>query len=363
MPFDDLRDFLHFLEDKAELARISREVDDASYEVSAILDKLSKKRGKAVIFENLKNCKMPLCSNILGSLKRVSMAIEAPEEDLFSVWKKKKTSSWPVPRSVSDGPCKEFIIRKEEVNLSKYPILRWNPLDGGPYITLGVLMSKDPETGDRNAGIYRLIVQGKNQLGVNMLPRKHITIHYNKAEAKGFPLEVAVVVGLDPSIILAAATRLKLGEDELAFAGALRNEPVKLIRCETIDVEVPASAEIVIEGKIPPRIRAKEGPFGEYTGYYGAAHDMPIIEIEAITQRTHPIYQATFTGKPPKEEHIMASVCGSEEDQSPKGWHNVSYQAYRFLSHINRRFTGMPIRLPDEDIEKVTKQWNEYGLE
>lgn len=358
-----MRAFLNYLEENAQLSRISREVDDKSYEVSVILDELAKKRGKAVVFERLKNSRMPLCSNVLGSLERLAMALETTEQNIFSEWEKRKMSNWPVPQIVSNGPCKESVIKKEDVDLFKYPVLKWNPLDGGPYITLGVLISKHPETNDRNAGIYRLMVQRKDQLGVNILPRKHIAVHYNKAEANDEPLEVAVAIGLDPAIILAGATRLKLGEDELAFAGALRNEPVKLVRCETIDVEVPASAEIVIEGKMPPRTRAMEGPFGEYTGYYGIAHEMPIIKIEAITQRAHPIYQATYTGKPLKEEHVMTSVCGPEGDQPPKGWHTLTYQAYRFISGINRRLTNKPIKLPDTDIEKVTKQWREYGLE
>jgi 4-hydroxy-3-polyprenylbenzoate decarboxylase len=363
IPFEDLRAFLDYLEEKDQLSRISRGVDDKSYEVSAILDILAKKRGKAVVFEKLGNTKMPLCSNVLGSHKRLAMALETTEHDLFSEWKKRKMSNWPVPQIVSDGPCKESVIRKEDIDLSKYPILKWNPLDGGPYITLGVLISKHPETNDRNAGIYRLMVQRKNQLGVNTLPRKHITVHYNKAETNDEPLEVAVAIGLDPAIILAAATRLKLGEDELAFAGALRNEPVKLVRCETINVEVPASAEIVIEGKMPPRTRAMEGPFGEYTGYYGIAQEMPIIEIEAITQRANPIYQATYTGKPPKEEHVMTAVCGPEGDRPPRGWHTLTYHAYRFISGINRRLKQEPIRLPNASIKNVIRQWKEYGLE
>jgi len=363
IPFEDLRAFMNCLEKRDRLSRISRQVDDKSCEVSVILEKLAKKRGKAVLFENLKNSSMPLCCNVLGSLERLSMALETTEHDLFSEWNKRKTSSWPAPQIVSNGPCKESIISKEHVNLFNYPILKWNPLDGGPYITLGVLISKHPDTNERNAGIYRLMVQRKDQLGVNTLPRKHITVHYNKAEANNEPLEVAVAIGLDPVIVLAAATRLKLGEDELAFAGALRNEPVKLVRCQTIDVEVPASAEIVIEGKMPPRNRAMEGPFGEYTGYYGKAQEMPILKIEAITQRTHPIYQATYTGRRPKEEHIMTLVCGPEGDRPLTAWQTLTYQARRFISKANRRLTAEPIRLPDTDIENVAKHWKEYGLE
>lgn len=306
---------------------------------------------------------MSLCANVLGSLERLSMALETTEHDLFSEWTKRRMSNWPVPQVVSDGPCKESIIKEEQVDLYKYPILKWNPLDGGPYVTLGILISRHPETNDRNAGIYRLMVHRNNQLGVNVLPRKHIAVHYKSAEMKNEPLEVAVAIGLDPAIILAAATRLKLGEDELAFAGALRNEPVKLVRCEKVNIEVPAASEIVIEGKMPPTTRAKEGPFGDYTGYYGKAQEMPIIRVETITQREHPIYQATLTGSPPKEEHVMSSVCGPEGDRPPPGLHSLMYQTYLFISGVKKRLSEKPIRLPDADIKNVTKHWKEYGLE
>jgi len=363
MPFEGLREFLSFLEERGQLARVSREINGNSYEVSAILDKLSKQSGKAVIFENLKNYDMPLCANILGTLKRVSMALEATEQSLFNEWNRRRLSEWPAPKYVSDGPCKELIIKKEQVNLLRYPILKWNPLDGGPYITLGAMISKDPETGDRNAGIYRMLVQGKNQLGINMLPGKHITAHYSKAEAKGKPLEAAVAIGLDPTIVLVAATRLKLGEDELAFAGALRKEPVKITACQTVDIEVPAFAEIVMEGRIPPKIRAIEGPFGECTGYYGAAHNMPVFRIETITQREHPIYQATYTGKPPKEEHAITSICEPRNYQTARDWGSLKYSVYRIFSRAHRRLTAKPIKLPHKDIEKVAKNWNQYGLD
>ena len=367
MPFEGLREFLSLLEARTELARVSKEIYDNSYEISVILDKLQRMHGKAVIFENLKNYDIPMCANILGTLRRISMVLETNEEKLLDEWEKRKLSNWPIPKHVSDGPCKESVIKEEHVNLFRYPILKWNPLDAGRYITLGVLISNDPETGDRNAGIYRLMVQGKKQLGINMLETRHVTIHYKKAEALGKPLEAAVVIGLDPTIVLAAATDLKLGEDELAFAGALRKEPVKVTDCQTVDLEVPASSEIVIEGRIPPNIRAIEGPFGDYEGYYGAASYKPILRIEAITQRENPIYQATYTGKPPKEEHFITSTSTSPHHPSINNLNSLrnSISAiFRSAYHrLKLQMTAKPIKLPSEDIDKVANDWLDYGLE
>jgi 4-hydroxy-3-polyprenylbenzoate decarboxylase len=372
IPFDGLRAFLSCLEEKGQLSRVTREINGDSYDISIILDELSKRGGKAVLFENIRKYSIPMCANILGTLKRLSMALETTEQELSCEWEKRMMSSWPAPVDVSDGPCKEVIIRSKQVDLYKYPILKWNPLDAGPYITLGVLISKDLETGIRNAGIYRMMVQGKNQLGINMLGPKHITAHYEKAQAKGKPLQAAVVIGLDPTIVLAAATRIRLGEDELAFAGALRKEPVKVASCETVDIEVPASAEIVIEGRVPPGTRAMEGPFGESTGYYNRGGYMPVMRIEAITQRENPIYQATHTGKPPKEEHVITGISAGEDYRSVgsvfralsrRAMGEVPLGIWGRLRLIRLRLMGKSIRFPQKDIERVMRNWNEYGLE
>jgi len=371
MPFDDLREFLSYLEEKGQLSRVIKEVDGGSYDVSIILDELSRRSGNAVVFENIKNYSIPMCANTLGTLRRISMALETTERDLVNEWKKRMLSSWPSPVEVSDGHCKESIIRKEQVDLHKYPILKWNPLDAGPYITLGVLISKDPETGIRNAGIYRMMLQGKNQVGINMLNHKHITAHYERAQAKGKPLEAAIAIGLDPTIVLAAATGIRFGEDELAFAGALRNEAVKVTRCETVDIEVPASAEIVIEGTIPLTTREMEGPFGESTGYYDQSKYMPIMRVEAITHRENLIFQATHTGRPPKEEHAITWVSAGQDYRSAGSilralssgaMGEVAHGIWGRLGLVRMRLMETPIRFPRKDIERVRRNWNKYGL-
>src|SRR3990170_26110 len=153
MPFDGIRDFLSYLDAENELARVTKEIDTSSYEVSVILERLQRLRGKAVSFENLKNYNgIPMCANILGTFRRISMALETTEESLAREWSRRRLSNHLVPRHVSDGPCKESVIREECINLFSYPILKWNPLDVGRYITLGVLVTNDPETGERNAG-------------------------------------------------------------------------------------------------------------------------------------------------------------------------------------------------------------------
>jgi 4-hydroxy-3-polyprenylbenzoate decarboxylase len=308
-----------------------------------------------------------MCANVLGSFERIGLALETSKEKLFSEWFQRKQSRWPTPKNVPEGVCNEVTVKEENVDLYRYPALKWNLRDGGRYITLGVLISKDPETGQKNAGIYRLAVQGKQQLGVNMMPERHVTAHYAKAEAKGKPLEVAVAIGLDPTVVLAAATDLQLGEDELAFAGALRGGPVKVTNCKTVDLEVPASAEIVIEGVIPPKVRVLEGPFGESNGYYGKALLQPVLQVKCITHREKPIYQATYSGRAPQEEHFITAFNrvfpnGSSEDSFSR---KISFSTLAFSAYgkLKTHLTSKPVKPPGDDMYKVAQNWTSYGLE
>ena len=367
MPFGDLRKFLSHLQDHGELARVSKELDDQQgFEVSAVLDRLQRSRGKAVVFEKLKSCGMPMCANVLGSFGRIALALETSEEKLFSEWAKRKQSAWPSPRLVFDGACSETAITEENVNLYSYPALKWNPLDGGRYITLGAVITKDPQTQQRNVGIYRLMILGRRHLAINMAPQRHITAHYGKAESMGKPLEVAVAIGLDPAVTLAAATDLKLGDDEFAFAGVLRGEPLKLTGCKAVDVEVPASAEIVLEGVIQPKVRVLEGPFAESTGYYSKALPQPIMKVKAIMQREKPIFQASYSGKPPQEEHFLTAFNCPNLNQSTKSFaQKRTAKGILDGAHakISRRITSQPVRLPGKDVDWVARNWAEYGLE
>ena len=361
MPFEGLREFLYFLKDRNELVRVTREINPNSYEISSILDRVKRLSGKTLIFENLKNFDVPLCANVLGSSKHVSMALETTEDQIFPEWKKTKISCWLSPTCLSEGPCHEMIVKREDIDLFRYPILKWHPYDAGPYITLGALISKDPETKQQNMGFYRLMVQGKKQLGINLLEGRHAELHLKKAEAKGHPLEVAVAIGLDPAVTLAAATDLEFGQDELAFAGSLRGEPVKVVKCKTVDVEVPASSEIVLEGEISARVRVLEGPFGESTGFYGKTHYKPVLKLKTITHREKPIFQATYTRKRPSEENFITSLnnwhCShSTKDVRP----NIFGSGCR---RLKLELTAKRIRLPIKDRCKVAKDWSSYGLD
>ena len=358
---------MSFLNGRGELAQIQNEVDANSYEVSAILERVQELHGKAVIFEKIKNYHIPLCANVFGTFKRAAMALETTEQKLYAEWNNRKLSSWIEPELVSDGPCKECLIAEENVNLYKFPILKWNPLDAAPYITLGVVISQDPETGQRNAGIYRLMLQGKNQLGICLLDRRHAEIHYRKAEALGKPLEIAVAIGLDPTIVLAAASGLKFGDDELAFAGALRGAPVKVAKCNTVNLQVPASAEVVIEGVLPPKVRALEGPFGESNGFYGKSSYRPVLKVKTITHRQNPFFQATYTGKPVKEEHIITHLANCQphlqESNKIQAFNNLPNQFHNVEKKINLLMKAQRIQLPDQARRKVKQNWSFYNIE
>lgn len=366
MPFTDLRSFISFLESKSELAKVTRQLDNKTFEISAILDRLPKVNGKAVVFEKLKDSKIPLVANILGTTKRILLSLETNEPDLHVEWDKRFNSEWVKPKEVSDGICQEKIIKKENVDLQKYPVFKWNPLDAAPYLTLGVLISNDPETDERNAGIYRLMVQGRNQLGINLQEGRGAMLHYRKAELKNQPLEVAIAIGLEPTVLLAAATNLKQGEDELAFAGALRKEALRITKCKTVDVDVPSTSEIVIEGVIPPKIRVLEGPFGESTGFYGKAKLQPIIRVSGISERENPLYQCTYTGKFPKEEHFISSASGYNHDLFTKRLFLSTKETSRVLKSISGRLKlelgSKPIRLPSDTVDLTSKNWTSYGL-
>jgi len=365
MPFEGLRDFISLLEAQGEIARVKKQVDGNSFEVSAILDRLQTSNGRAVIFEKIKNYDIPLCANVLGSSRRLAMALETTEEKVVAKWKEREASGWLAPKMVSRGCCQERVVNEQEVDLLKLPILKWNPLDAGPYVTLGALISKDPENHQRNVGIYRLLVKGRNQLVVNLLENRHAMVHYRKAEQKGQPLEVAVAIGVDPVVLLCAAADLKFGDDELALAGALRGQAVNLVRCKSIDVEAPASSEIIIEGEMPPNLRALEGPFGESNGYYGQASYKPIMNVKAITHRLNPIYQATYSGKPVREEHYISRLSQCLRKQKRKSGIaapllNVLFNSYR---QVELKVTAQKIKLPAKDREKTANNWPLYALD
>lgn len=326
MAYKDLRDFIRTLEKKGLLKRISVEVDPV-LEIAEINDRVVKSGGPALLFERPKGSKFPCVVNLFGTFERMRLALEVeslddigkraleflePEiptniiEKLKMLPKLKRLSDF-LPRYVKSGPCKEVII-KDNPSLNIFPILKTWPLDGGRFITLPMVFTKDPETGARNCGMYRMQVYDERTTGMHWHIHKDGARHYRKAEAMGKRLEVAVAIGSDPATIYSATAPLPEGIDEMLFAGFLRQEPVELVKCETVDLEVPANAEIVLEGYCEPGERRIEGPFGDHTGYYSLPDEYPVFHITCITHRADAIYPATIVGKPPMEDCFIAKA-------------------------------------------------------
>jgi 4-hydroxy-3-polyprenylbenzoate decarboxylase len=326
MAYRDLRDFITLLESQGLLKRITAEADP-DLEIAEINDRVVKKKGPALLFENPAGSHFPVLVNAFGSFERMRLALEVaslddigirileflePEipsnliEKLKALPKLKKLTEF-VPKIVKSGPCKGTII-KDDLSLDIFPILKTWPEDGGKFITLPMVFTKDPDTGERNCGMYRMHVYGPHTTGMHWHMHKDGARHYRKAEAKGERLEVAVAIGSDPAVMYSSTAPLPEGIDEMLFAGFLRNSAVDLVKCETVDLEVPANAEIVLEGYCEPGERRTEGPFGDHTGYYSLADEYPVFHITCITHRKDAIYPATIVGKPPMEDCFIGKA-------------------------------------------------------
>ena len=348
MPYRDLREFLARLEAEGELARVKARVD-LEYEVGAICRKVLDGRGPALLFEHAGDSAHPLATDLLASRRRLALALETEPSRLTSEWVK-RTAEPVRPTIVSTGPCKENIVKGDSVDLFRFPIPTWNALDGGPFITLAIHITKDPESGEYNAAVYRSQVHDRRTLGVLSAPYRHLAQHRAKAVARGEPFPVAIAIGVDPSVLIASVAPFPFGVDELAMAGALRGEPLELVPCETIPLLVPAHAEIVLEGEIPAGVQHNEGPFGEFTGYYGIDSQKPVFQIKAITYRNGAIHQASYEGKPPQETNILAGV--SVEGEIMK---NVSLPGIRAI-HITEGGCGA-----FDAVVSIQKRFEGYG--
>jgi len=300
---NDLRRFLAFLKEKhpEEIVEVQAEVDP-DYEVTAIVKEMEKRTNPVVIFRNPKGSPFPIVVNVLGSRKRMALAIGTEPEDFYETWNRKLQH--PVkPRIVQSGPVREVVITGDRVDLTKLPIHRYFQQDAGKYIANSLTVVKDPETGLRNLSFTRTQLVDGSTLRNSMHSRGHQWIIYGKAERMNRNLEVAMVIGAHPAVLLAAGTRfVPLGLDEYEIAGALLEEPLDLVKGETIDVEVPASAEVVIEGEILAHVREDEGPFGEYTGYASGRSTRNVIKVKAITHRKDAYYEDLISGN--SYEHL-----------------------------------------------------------
>ncbi|MBS1993689.1 MAG: UbiD family decarboxylase [Cyanobacteria bacterium SZAS LIN-3] len=368
MGYTDLRQFIQDLEKAGELTRITAPVS-AHLELAEITDRVSKMPGqanKALLFENVQGYDMPVLINAFGSHKRMCMSLEV--DDLNSIADRirrfikpqvpenfieklaflptlMELAKFPPKLTHGQAPCQEVVITNpSEAMLDKLPILTCWPDDGGPFITMGAVITKDPKNGNRNVGMYRLQKFDNNTTGMHWHkhhdgarnfeetrrmameaaedsngpdsagsqpsePPNYGTFFEKDAyEKPGNRLEVAVVLGADPAVTYSATAPLPPEIDELLFAGFLRQSPVRLTKCKTIDLEVPANAEIVIEGYVDQKELRREGPFGDHTGFYSLAGLFPIFHVTAVTHRKNPIYQTTIVGKPPQEDCYLGKA-------------------------------------------------------
>jgi 2,5-furandicarboxylate decarboxylase 1 len=296
----DLRGFIAYLEAEhpEHVVRISREVDP-KFGVSGILERLERdNRFPLVIFENVKGSKLPLVANMHADFERLRLAL-GMESGLVKDFVKECAARQanPIdPVEVGSGPVQEVVRIGKDVDVEELPICTYHEKDAGKYITAGLAVMRDPETGINNVGIYRHMVHEKNLLGVQLSETADGNIIWKKYEKRGLPCPVAIVIGHHPAFVIGALCFSTLDSDELRIAGGMLQRPVPLVRCKTIPLHVPADAEIVLECEIRPVERRAEAPFGEFTGTYGPRRMNPVLEIKAITSRRDPLYQNAFVG-------------------------------------------------------------------
>ncbi|WP_199610241.1 4-hydroxy-3-polyprenylbenzoate decarboxylase [Flocculibacter collagenilyticus] len=329
MKYKDLREFIHLLEKQGQLVRITAEVDP-DLEMTEIADRTLRAKGPALLFENPKGYSTPVLANLFGTPERVAFAMgqenvaelrevgkllaflkePEPPKGFKDAWNKlpafKQVLNMPVKR-LKKAPCQAEVFSGEEVDLTKLPIMRCWPDDAAPLITWGLTVTKGPHKERQNLGIYRQQLLSKNKVIMRWLSHRGGALDFQEWQQahpnERFPVSVAL--GADPATILGAVTPVPDSMSEYAFAGLLRGDKTEVVKCVSNDLEVPASAEIVLEGYIEPDEMADEGPYGDHTGYYNEVDSFPVFTVTHITQRNKPIYHSTYTGRPPDEPAIL----------------------------------------------------------
>jgi 4-hydroxy-3-polyprenylbenzoate decarboxylase len=325
MPYQNLQEFVSALERAGELKRIKAPVS-AELEIAQITDRVSKAHGPALLFENVKGHSIPLLINAFGSNKRMAMALGVDEldsigreideiihmplptgivEKLKMIPKVAQFAKFP-PKMVSRAPCQEVVINTPALSL--LPIIKCWPQDGGKFVTLPMVFTKSLSDGSRNCGMYRLHVYDEQTTGMHWHIHHDGARHFREYKAAGTRMPVAVALGGDPAVTYAATAPMPAGVDEMLLAGFLRKKPVEMVKCKTIDMEIPAEAEIILEGYVDPQEERMEGPFGDHTGYYSLADMYPVFHIQCMTHRKDPIYPTTIVGKPPMEDCYMGKA-------------------------------------------------------
>ena len=328
MAYTDLRDFIRALEKNGELKRIPFEVDPY-LEITEFADRSVKNGGPALLFEKPKGSRIPVLVNAFASSKRMQIALEVDNVDEVAARISEflqmqmpqglmgKLKMLPklaemgafFPKIGSSGPCKE-VIRKDGFSLKEFPVLHCWPQDGGPFITLPMVFSKNPDTGKRNCGMYRMQVYDDRTTGMHWQTHKQGAEHYRRMSAAGGvkKMEAAVAIGADPATMYSAILPLPPDIDEMMIAGFLRSKPVEMVKCETVDLEVPANSEIVLEGYVELGELRREGPFGDHTGFYSLDDDYPVFHLTCVTHRKNPVYATTIVGPPPMEDFYMGKA-------------------------------------------------------
>ena len=331
MPYQDLREFIAFLESKGDLRRISAPVDP-ELEITEIAHRLLRAGGPALLFENVIGHDMPVLINAFCAERRMNWALDVDSPDELAarlesmielvqggpppgIVNKLRTLGRLVhvgayqPRIISNAPCQEVTLSGDDVDLYRLPIIKCWPEDAAPFITLPLVITKDPETGTQNYGIYRMQVYDRRTTGMHWQTHKVGARHYRSSGARGDGrLEVAVALGGDPASIWTGSAPLPPDIDEMVLAGFIRDRGVELTPAKSVDLLVPAHAEIVLEGYVVPGEERVEGPFGDHTGYYSLAEPYPVFHVTTITRRRNPIYPTTFVGRPPTEDYWMGKV-------------------------------------------------------
>ena len=327
MAYQNLSEFLRALEDDGDLVRVRQRVSPR-WEIAEIADRAVKGGGPAILFESVEGSAMPVAINAFASRARMLRALEI---DSWEEWDSRldffldpkppdgilaKLKAIPrvtelasvFPRSVRSGPCQEVVETGERVDLGALPVLTCWPQDAGPFITMPLVITRDPSSGKTNVGMYRMQVYDRNTTGMHWQKHKDGAGQARGYAREGRRMEVAVAIGCDPATVFSAVAPLPPGLSELLFAGFLRGSPVPMVEAKTVDLQVPAEAEIVLEGYVDPNELRVEGPFGDHTGFYSLEDRFPVFHVTALTRRERPVYLTTIVGRPPMEDGFLGEA-------------------------------------------------------
>lgn len=323
----DLHSFLEVLENAGQLVRIGRPVS-LEYELADIAAALERQAGPAPLFENVTGSQWPIFTSGVANQTRAALALECGKDEVVEVMRRALDPASGVPPvRVDDAAWEAHVITGDSVDVCQLPIPTHAVGDGGPFITGGVVVSKDPLEGRGNLSYNRMQLKGPRQFGFNVNEWRHVHQFLRVQETKDEPLPVAVAIGLDPAIMIAAGARYD--GDELLIAGAIRGEGVKVSRGVTVDIDIPAEAEIVIEGYLAPHLREDEGPLAEFHGYFGELWESPVFHVTAVCWREDPIFQSIVPGW---NEHLYLGNVLSREPL-----------LFNFVQHVSKNVTGLHI--------------------